>query len=211
MPCLRNCGQEADLRRIKQFCFVITPSRWIQLLNRDTLAVSIWWFSTLSQALQTQIIQRPLRRRWARIKKKTIQWILQAVFWHVQAVFSCSVFLSEKMKKGSEHIGTIQKSLTGLRNFADCRCPSELLGWCNKVQNVFLHALSCFICIDLLESHSIAITIVQIILSYYYPLIADVQWLTILKKQWIETNSSDKVGCSKNVFVSIPTITMWEQ
>ena len=80
--------------------------------------------------------------------------------------FPVLVFLLDMMKNGSEHIGTIQKSLTGLRNFADCRSASELLGSCDIMQNVFYHVLSSFICIDLLESHSIAMTIVQIMLSY---------------------------------------------
>ena len=85
-------------------------------MNRDALAVSMWcFFLTLSQARQTQIIQRPLRRRWAHCPKGKpyLERILQAdsfgMFW---LYFLCSGVFSDKMKEGSEHIGTTQKCLT---------------------------------------------------------------------------------------------------
>ena len=58
-------------------------------MNRDALAVSMWWFLTLSQARQTQIIQRPLRRRWVRLKENhPLNEFCKLILWHVLAVFS---------------------------------------------------------------------------------------------------------------------------
>ena len=62
------------------------------------------------------------------VSKNAIHWMNFAswffgMFWlYFLCSGICSGVFSDKMKEGSEHIGTAQKCLTGLRKFADCRC-----------------------------------------------------------------------------------------
>ena len=126
-------------------------------MNRDALTVSMWCFLTLSQARQTQIIQRPLRRRWAHCPKGKpyLERILQAdsfgMFWLYFLVavswrqderrigtyrnHSEVPYTSYKITRSYEILGVSEYLLTGLQRFADCRCSP--MGWCNMVQTLF--------------------------------------------------------------------------
>ena len=107
LSCLRNFCEGPDLRSFKHvktvepvvinhaFKTITSKMDW------DALAVSIWWFLTLSQARQTQILRRPLTRRLAQKYSKANHTFEFAswFFWHVLSVFYRSGVLETRWKR----------------------------------------------------------------------------------------------------------------
>jgi hypothetical protein len=130
--------------------FGIMPSRCFQDESRCFGSKHVVFFLTLSQARQTQIIQRPLRRRWAHCPKGKpyLERILQAdsfgMFWLYFLVavswrqderrvgtyrnHSEVPYTSYKITRSYEILRVSEYLLTGLQRFADCRCSPKLVG-----------------------------------------------------------------------------------
>ena len=128
-------------------------------------------------------------------------------FWHVLAVFSCSGVLETRWKKDRNiseplksalHIVQDHKVLRDLRSIRVSSDRSAAICWLqvlSETGGVMQYGANTFLSVrDSFESHWITMTIFQII--------------TLLQNysgwkfhQWLQTTSSDEVGCSNSAFL----------
>ena len=128
-------------------------------MNRDALAVSMWWFfdfvSGTPDSDPAEILEKKVGSLSQRqtIPGKNLQadsfgmfWLyfLVAVSWRqderrigTYRNHSKVPYTSYKITRSYEILGVSEYLLTGLQRFADCRCSPKLVGWCNMVQTLF--------------------------------------------------------------------------
>ena len=127
-------------------------------MNRDALAVSMWWFfDFISGTPDSDHPETPEKEVGSSQRKPSTEWFLQAgsfgMFWLYFLVavswrqderrigtswnHSEVPYTSYKITRSYEILRVSEYLLTGLQRFADCRCSPKLVGWCNMVQTLF--------------------------------------------------------------------------
>ena len=189
-------------------------------MNRDALAVSMWWFfDFVSGTPDSDHPETPVKEVGSLSQRQTIpgknfaSWF----FWHVLAVFSCSGVLETRWKKDRNiseplrsalHIVQDHKVLRDLRSIRVSSDRSAAICWLqvlSETGGVMQYGANTFLSVrDSFESHWITMTIFQIITLYYR--------ITVVENSinGFKPLQVMKLGAA-TVLSSIPTNTTWEQ
>ena len=150
-------------------------------MNRDALAVSMWWFfDFISGTPDSDHPETPEKEVGSSQRKPSTEWFLQAVFfWHVLAVFSCSGVLETRWKKDRNILEPLRSALhivqdhKVLRDLTSIRVSSDrsaAICWLqvlSETGGVTQYGANTFLSVrDSFESHWITMTIFQIITLY---------------------------------------------
>ena len=185
------------------------PSRCFQDESRCFGSKHVVVFDFVSGSPDSDHPETPEKEVGSLSQRKTIpgknfaSWF----FWHVLAVFSCSGVLETRWKKDRNiseplrsalHIVQDHKVLRDLRSIRVSSDRSAAICWLqvlSETGGVMQYGANTFLSVrDSFESHWITMTIFQII--------------TLLQNysgwkfhQWLQTTSSDEVGCSNSAFL----------